>query len=258
MCGVNRYLGAKSGVGWHADQMSCRSGFHQGGQTDHPDLGPYTTIASLSLGTTRAFRVRPTAAVDGSLAVPDLPIRTYEITLEHNSLCIMNAGCQERFKHTIPPQKAIDLFRPAWDMDQNPTLSDNQPTHTNRINITFRFYREDFHPAAGLNWRGEERMGTPVCKCGIPALLRADQKGKARLNMLRSPKKARPQQHSSAGPRALQDADGDEDQYQVLDDDMVFFWQCQSPGQTGDLKGCGFFKILDVKGEGRGPCMMDR
>lgn len=36
---------------------------------------------------------------------------------------------------------------------------------------------------------------------------------------------------------------------------MLFFWQCQSPGATGDMKGCGFFKILDMKGEGRGPCI---
>lgn len=43
----------------------------------------------------------------------------------------------------------------------------------------------------------------------------------------------------------------------VVDDDMVFFWQCQSPGTTGDMKGCGFFKILDMKGEGRGPCWGD-
>ncbi len=33
---------------------------------------------------------------------------------------------------------------------------------------------------------------------------------------------------------------------------MIFFWQCQSPGQTGDLKGCGFFRILDMKAEGAG------
>lgn len=44
---------------------------------------------------------------------------------------------------------------------------------------------------------------------------------------------------------------------EVVDDDMVFFWQCQSPGQTGDMKGCGFFRILDMKAEGRGPCITD-
>ena len=43
----------------------------------------------------------------------------------------------------------------------------------------------------------------------------------------------------------------------IKPDDMSFFWQCQSPGQTGDLKGCGFFKILDMRAEGRGPCVAD-
>jgi hypothetical protein len=43
----------------------------------------------------------------------------------------------------------------------------------------------------------------------------------------------------------------------VKPDDMVYFWQCQSPGNTGELKGCGFFKILDMGGEGRGPCWGD-
>jgi len=44
---------------------------------------------------------------------------------------------------------------------------------------------------------------------------------------------------------------------EMIDDDMVFFWQCQSPGQTGDVKGCGFFRILDMEAEGRGPSIVD-
>ena len=63
------------------------------------DLGPYTTIASLSLGTPRGFRVRPTDAVDPAYHTTGTA-RTYEITLAHNSLVLMNAGCQERYKHT--------------------------------------------------------------------------------------------------------------------------------------------------------------
>jgi hypothetical protein len=53
---------------------------------------------------------------------------------------------------------------------------------------------------------------------------------------------------SSAGKRTR-------DGVEVVKDDMAFFWQCQSPGTTGQLKGCGFFKILDMRGEGRGPCI---
>lgn len=38
----------------------------------------------------------------------------------------------------IPPQKALDLFRPGWDFEQNPIPPDKQKTYTSRINITFR------------------------------------------------------------------------------------------------------------------------
>ena len=46
-------------------------------------------------------------------------------------------------------------------------------------------------------------------------------------------------------------------QTSVRADDMVYFWQCQSPGNTGELKGCGFFRVLDMGKEGRGPCWGD-
>ena len=94
--------------------------------------------------------------------------RTYEVTLGHNSLVLMNAGCQERYKHTsvyrrhhygtrvvrgaecgilrVPTQKALDLFRPAFDLLQEPIPPDQQTAHTSRINITFRFYREGKRP----------------------------------------------------------------------------------------------------------------
>lgn len=40
-----------------------------------------------------------------------LPKRTLELVLPHNSLCIMHAGCQETFKHTVPPVSAMDVFK---------------------------------------------------------------------------------------------------------------------------------------------------
>lgn len=68
-------------VGFHADTLT--------------NLGPYTTIASLSLGTPRVFKLRPTAnELDAG------PLRTYEMELGHNSLVLMTPGCQERYKHT--------------------------------------------------------------------------------------------------------------------------------------------------------------
>jgi len=73
------------------------------------------------------------------------------------------------------------------------------------------------------------------------SLLRADQKAKVRARLSPSPVKVQKTERSN-----------------VVDDDMVFFWQCQSPGQTGDMKGCGFFRILDMRAEGRGPCLGDQ
>ena len=93
------------------------------------DLGPAATICSLSLGTTRAFRVRQTEAVESASrsgtgpgpgpgstlsgtgpGPPARPIRTYEVNLAHNSLVLMNAGCQERFKHTYVPAVVLCNF----------------------------------------------------------------------------------------------------------------------------------------------------
>ncbi|WWC68770.1 uncharacterized protein I206_102705 [Kwoniella pini CBS 10737] len=238
-CGTNRYDGAKSSVGWHADQLTY--------------LGPYTTIASLSLGTPRAFRLRETNTVDSNFASSTKPIRTYELNLGHNSLCLMNGGCQERFKHTVPPQKALDLYRPSFDKAETPIPLCDQKTYTSRINITFRFYRDDFHPEPTIGPYGP-REGTPLCKCGIPTLLRADQKAKARTRLLPpSPQKSSSTSADSAGAGLCKEKGDD-----FVIDDMLYFWQCQSPAKTGDMKGCGFFKILDMKKEGRGPCLKDR
>ncbi|KAL1409494.1 hypothetical protein Q8F55_003477 [Vanrija albida] len=193
MCAANRYDGAAATVGFHSDQMTY--------------LGPFPTIASLSLGTPRAFRLRQTEAVEAAFGT-GRPARTYEVTLGHNSLCLMTAGCQER----VPPQRALDTFRPGWDIEQQVIPTEDQKAYTTRINITFR-------------------------------LLRADQKAKARARL--------------GGASSTNGQKRTINGVEVVDDDMVYFWQCQSPTSTGELKGCGFFKILDMKGEGRGPCVAD-
>ena len=71
------------------------------------------------------------------------------------------------------------------------------------------------------------------------SVLRADQKGKTRARLPPSPAK-----------KAASRLD-------LTDDDMLYFWQCQSPSQSGELKGCGFFRLLDMRAEGRGPCIGD-
>jgi len=132
----------------------------------------------------------------------------------------------------------------------------------------------DFHPKPGVGPLGP-RQGTPLCRCGIPTcvisvlcclsslmlcrrLLRADQKAKARSRLPISPSKARASANHPKTEEVGDDVSGSpktKDGPGLIDDDMVFFWQCQSPGRTGDLKGCGFFRILDMKAEGRGSCV---
>jgi hypothetical protein len=111
-----------------------------------PDLGPYPTIASLSLGTPRAFRLRQIDAVDEAYA-STRPTRTYEVNLAHNSLVLMTPGCQERYKHTVPPQRALDTFRPQWDANGGAVVPGEGETYTTRINITFRWGY--FFPSTG-------------------------------------------------------------------------------------------------------------
>lgn len=167
----------------------------------------------------------------------------------------------------VPTQKALDLFRPGWDIEQNPIPPEDQQAYTTRINITFRFYRDGTsekgsvsgsHKQTSIRYRSHCRVHVKGHlyanaayrrKCDRDdrdkrttsdhdfRLLRADQKAKARSKLPPSPSK-RPKEG-------------------VVDDDMIFFWQCQSPGQTGDLKGCGFFRVLDMVKEGRGPCIGD-
>ncbi|PFH50073.1 hypothetical protein AMATHDRAFT_75828 [Amanita thiersii Skay4041] len=143
----NCYEGGKESVGYHSDQLTY--------------LGPYPTIASLSLGTRRNFNLReviPTGELSTRKA------RTFVIPLIHNSLTIMHASCQERFKHSIPPQAAVDLYRPAFPKYPHVEI---EPSNC-RINITFRFYRPDFRPNS-----------IPLCRCGVPTILRPDMRNRS-------------------------------------------------------------------------------
>lgn len=53
------------------------------------------------------------------------------IHLPHNSLLVMHAEMQEEWKHSIHPAKAIDPHPVSGNI---------------RINITYRCYRDAFHP----------------------------------------------------------------------------------------------------------------
>lgn len=190
-------------------------------------LGPYPTIASLSLGTGRQFRLRAVRNVNDSSGTSP---RTYSIFLPHNSLLIMHGGCQEKYKHCIPSQKTVDTFKP-------PLIAES---HIERINITFRFYRPDFQPSRPSSLAVNSlhgAQGTPRCLCGIPTILRADQKGKASVGL----------KHEGrlAGPSTS---------YSPPETELQYFWQCQGSLQN-EGKGCRFFRLLNMHGEGRGPCL---
>ncbi|TFY82287.1 hypothetical protein EWM64_g1726 [Hericium alpestre] len=218
----NCYEGAKETVGFHSDRLT--------------NIGPYATIASLSLGTSRAFRLREVIPVD---EVDKRAARTYNIPLAHNSvrrcsslhtmlpdphlrqLVIMHASTQERFKHSIPPQSTLDRFHPAFPPPSSfPSLT-LDPSNC-RINITFRFYRPDFHPDK-----------VPKCKCGLPTTLRPDMKKRQR------------ERGTGKGPEQEQS-----------EGEFRYWWTCTA-GDQKEGKGCNFWKVMDVKAEGRGPFAKD-
>jgi hypothetical protein len=150
---VNCYDGAKQSVGWHTDQLSY--------------LGPRPVIGSLSLGVAREFRVRRIVPPDSPPASPS-PGTTSSTTskpptqadtqgqisihLPHNSLLVMHASCQEEWKHSVAPAQ---------------TITPHPVAGNKRINITYRWYREEFHPRF-----------TPRCRCGTPCVLKCVMKRK--------------------------------------------------------------------------------
>lgn len=196
---ANCYTGSKETVGYHSDQLTY--------------LGPCPTIASLSLGTTRVFRLREVVPHSEK---EERNAQTFNIPVTHNSLTIMHASCQERFKHTIPPQQTIDAFKPAFPPptvgELENTASDIMPPDISRINITFRFYRPDFAAKT-----------IPKCHCGIPTVLRPDMKRRESGMISEWEQTSR----------------------------MRYFWMCYS-GAQNEGKGCSFFQTLDMEREGRG------
>lgn len=141
---VNLYQGPQESVGYHADQLTY--------------IGPRAVIGSLSLGVAREFRVRKIVARDDEEhATSSKDSRAdaegqVAIHLPHNSLLVMHAEMQEEFKHSIHPERVIDPHPIAGNK---------------RINVTYRYYRESFHPKY-----------TPKCKCGVASVLRCVQRKK--------------------------------------------------------------------------------
>ena len=146
----------------------------------------------------------------------------------------MHASCQEMFKHCVPPQRVIDPFRPSIPPPGSPGDTPT-PSYNTRINITFRFYRPDFHPSK-----------TPKCKCDVPCILRPDMKNRYIL----------PDDHTDRTreePDATLGSDEGTSRGTVA---TKYWWTCYA-GAQNDGHGCGFWKVMDVKAEGRGPFVGD-
>ena len=76
---LNLYRDGRDSMGWHAD--------------DEPELGPAPAIASLSLGATRRFRLRPRAGLLHAPLALDLPA---------GSLLLMQGPTQRHWQHALP------------------------------------------------------------------------------------------------------------------------------------------------------------
>ena len=130
---VNCYAGGAESVGYHSDQMTY--------------LGPRAIIGSISLGVAREFRVRKIVARDDENTSRADAEGQIAIHLPHNSLLVMHAEMQEEWKHSIAPALAIDPHPIAGNK---------------RINITYRYYREPFHPKYAWTTQGSFANPTQI------------------------------------------------------------------------------------------------
>lgn len=73
----NRYLNGKDSIGWHSDDFS--------------QIGKRPAVASLSLGSTRKFKLKHKESG-----------KTADYKLESGSLLIMLPGCQDDWLHAVP------------------------------------------------------------------------------------------------------------------------------------------------------------
>jgi alkylated DNA repair dioxygenase AlkB len=100
---VNRYRDGADSIGLHAD--------------DEPELGRDPVVATLSLGATRRFVLKPRRAQLGAA-------RSLEV--EHGSLLVMGGTCQRHYVHGVPRQAGVT---------------------GERISLTFRYVVRDVAPA---------------------------------------------------------------------------------------------------------------
>lgn len=85
---ANLYRDGDDAMGWHSD--------------DEPELGHAPVIASLSLGATRRFRLRPKRA-----KVVGERVASQAIELEHGSLLRMAGETQRHYQHALPRTRSV-------------------------------------------------------------------------------------------------------------------------------------------------------
>jgi len=93
---LNLYRNGEDAMGWHSDDESC--------------LGPNPVVASLSVGSSRKFRMQNKK--DKS--------QRMELILDNGSLLVMHPPCQADWKHCVPRVKSAK----------------------SRINLTFRLVQQ--------------------------------------------------------------------------------------------------------------------
>lgn len=98
---LNLYRDGRDRMGWHAD--------------DEPELDPLAPIASLSLGATRAFQLRPRRPCQGECPMLSLD-------LGDGDLLLMEPPTQRHWQHQLPARRRIA-----------------EP----RLNLTFRVVRQE-------------------------------------------------------------------------------------------------------------------
>jgi alkylated DNA repair dioxygenase AlkB len=96
---VNRYRDGQDSMGFHAD--------------DELELGENPQVATLSLGATRRFVLRPRRGRE---------TEPHAYDLAHGSLLIMGGTCQRQYHHGVPKQPSV---------------------REERVSLTFRWLRAD-------------------------------------------------------------------------------------------------------------------